>query len=331
MKVFLTGADGFIGSHLAEHLVRSGHEVQALAIYNSQGSWGWLDTLPADIKKELNVVLGDIRDPYHMNQLVAGQDAVMHLAALIAIPFSYVAPDMYVQTNVQGTLNLLNAARTHGVGRFIHTSTSEVYGTAQYVPMDEGHVLQGQSPYSASKIGADQMVRSFYSSFELPTLTIRPFNTYGPRQSARAVIPTIISQLAAGKKSINLGALTPTRDFTYVTDTARGFEKALHANSGFGEVTNLGVGFEVSIGQTFDIINELMGAGAVATEDANRIRPKNSEVERLFSDNTKAKTVLGWQPEIVGIEGFRVGLEKTIEWFSKPENLAHYRPDEYTV
>jgi NAD dependent epimerase/dehydratase len=331
MKVFLTGADGFIGSHLAEHLVRSGHEVKALAIYNSQGSWGWLDTLPADIKDSLEVVLGDIRDPYHMNQLAAGQDAIMHLAALIAIPFSYVAPDMYVQTNVQGTLNLLNAARTHNVGRFIHTSTSEVYGTAQYVPMDEGHMLQGQSPYSASKIGADQMVRSFYSSFELPTMTIRPFNTYGPRQSARAVIPTIISQLAAGKKSINLGALTPTRDFTYVTDTARGFEKALHATTGIGEVTNLGVGFEVTIGQTFDIINEIMGAGAVATEDPNRIRPKNSEVERLFSDNTKAKSVLGWQPEIVGIEGFRVGLEKTIEWFSKPENLAHYRPDEYTV
>jgi NAD dependent epimerase/dehydratase len=331
MKVFLTGADGFIGSHLAEHLVRSGHEVKALAIYNSQGSWGWLDTLPADIKSSLEVVLGDIRDPYHMNQLAAGQDAIMHLAALIAIPFSYVAPDMYVQTNVQGTLNLLNAARTHNVGRFIHTSTSEVYGTAQYVPMDEGHMLQGQSPYSASKIGADQMVRSFYSSFELPTMTIRPFNTYGPRQSARAVIPTIISQLAAGKKSINLGALTPTRDFTYVTDTARGFEKALHASSGIGEVTNLGVGFEVTIGQTFDIINEIMGAVAVATEDPNRIRPKNSEVERLFSDNTKAKSVLGWQPEIVGIEGFRVGLEKTIEWFSKPENLAHYRPDEYTV
>jgi NAD dependent epimerase/dehydratase len=331
MKVFLTGADGFIGSHLAEHLVRSGHEVKALAIYNSQGSWGWLDTLQADIKDSLEVVLGDIRDPYHMNQLAAGQDAIMHLAALIAIPFSYVAPDMYVQTNVQGTLNLLNAARANGVSRFIHTSTSEVYGTAQYVPMDEGHVLQGQSPYSASKIGADQMVRSFYSSFELPTMTIRPFNTYGPRQSARAVIPTIISQLAAGKKSINLGALTPTRDFTYVTDTARGFEKALHATTGIGEVTNLGVGFEVSIGQTFDIINEIMGAGAVATEDPNRIRPKNSEVERLFSDNTKAKSVLGWQPEIVGIEGFRVGLEKTIDWFSKPENLAHYRPDEYTV
>jgi len=305
--------------------------VTALAIYNSIGSWGWLDTLPAEIKSQLNVVMGDIRDPYHMNQLVKGQDAVLHLAALIAIPFSYVAPDLYVQTNIQGTLNLLNAARTHDVNRFIHTSTSEVYGTAQYVPMDEGHVLQGQSPYSASKIGADQMVKSFYSSFQLPTLTIRPFNTYGPRQSARAVIPTIISQLAAGKKEINLGSLTPTRDFTYVTDTAKGFEKALHATTGFGEVTNLGVGFEVSIGETFNIINDIMGAGAVATEDANRIRPKNSEVERLFSDNTKAKTVLQWEPEIKGIEGFRVGLEKTIEWFTDPTNLAKYRPDEYTV
>ncbi len=331
MKVFLTGADGFIGSHLAEELVRAGHEVKALCIYNSIGSHGWLDTIDPEVKKHMEIVLGDIRDPYHMNELVRGQEAVMHLAALIAIPFSYVAPDMYVQTNIQGTLNLLNAARNHDVNRFIHTSTSEVYGTAQYVPMDEGHVLQGQSPYSASKIGADQMVKSFYSSFELPTLTIRPFNTYGPRQSARAVIPTIISQLAACKKEINLGALTPTRDFTYVTDTAKGFERALHATTGFGEVTNLGVGFEVSIGETFNIINELMGAGAVATEDPNRIRPKNSEVERLFSDNTKAKSVLNWEPEIRGIEGFRVGLGKTIEWITNPANLAKYRPDEYTV
>jgi NAD dependent epimerase/dehydratase len=331
MKVFLTGADGFIGSHLAEELVRAGHEVKALAIYNSIGSWGWLDTLPKDVKDSMEVVMGDIRDPYHMAQLVKGQQAVLHLAALIAIPFSYVAPDLYVQTNISGTLNLLNAARDAGVERFIHTSTSEVYGTAQYVPMDEGHVLQGQSPYSASKIGADQMVRAFYSSFELPTITIRPFNTYGPRQSARAVIPTIISQLAAGKKEINLGSLTPTRDFTYVTDTAKGFEKALHATTGFGEVTNLGVGFEVSIGQTFDIINEIMGAGAVATEDPNRVRPANSEVERLFSDNTKAKSVLKWEPEIKGVEGFRAGLEKTVEWFTDPANLAKYRPDEYTV
>ena len=331
MKVFLTGADGFIGSHLAEELVRAGHEVKALAIYNSIGSWGWLDTLPKEVKDSMEVVMGDIRDPYHMAQLVKGQQAVLHLAALIAIPFSYVAPDLYVQTNISGTLNLLNASRDAGVERFIHTSTSEVYGTAQYVPMDEGHVLQGQSPYSASKIGADQMVRAFYSSFELPTITIRPFNTYGPRQSARAVIPTIISQLAAGKKSINLGSLTPTRDFTYVTDTAKGFEKALHATTGFGEVTNLGVGFEVSIGQTFDIINDIMGAGAVATEDPNRVRPANSEVERLFSDNTKAKSVLNWEPEIKGVEGFRAGLEKTVEWFTDPANLAKYRPDEYTV
>ncbi|AOY56531.1 MAG: hypothetical protein RI933_1223 [Actinomycetota bacterium] len=331
MKVFLTGADGFIGSHLAEELVRSGHQVRALCIYNSIGSHGWLDTIDKDVKANMEIVMGDIRDPYHMAQLAKGQQAIMHLAALIAIPFSYVAPDLYVQTNIQGTLNLLNAARDAGIERFIHTSTSEVYGTAQYVPMDEGHVLQGQSPYSASKIGADMMVKSFYTSFELPTLTIRPFNTYGPRQSARAVIPTIISQLAAGKKEINLGSLTPTRDFTYVTDTAKGFERALHASTGFGEVTNLGVGFEVTIGQTFDIINELMGAGAVATEDPNRIRPANSEVERLFSNNEKAKTVLGWEPEIKGVEGFRAGLAKTIDWFTNPVNLAKYRPDEYTV
>ena len=331
MKVFLTGADGFIGSHLAEELVNAGHQVKALCIYNSIGSHGWLDTIDPKVKSQMEIVMGDIRDPYHMAQLVKGQDAILHLAALIAIPFSYVAPDMYVQTNIQGTLNLLNAARDAGVGRFIHTSTSEVYGTAQYVPMDEGHILQGQSPYSASKIGADMMVNSFYTSFELPTITIRPFNTYGPRQSARAVIPTIISQLAAGMKSINLGALTPTRDFTYVSDTAKGFEKALHATTGFGEVTNLGVGFEVTIGETFNIINDIMGAGAVATEDPNRIRPKNSEVERLFSDNTKAKTVLNWEPEIKGIEGFRAGLEKTVEWFTNPVNLAKYRPDEYTV
>jgi NAD dependent epimerase/dehydratase len=331
MKVFLTGADGFIGSHLAEELVRAGHQVKALCIYNSIGSHGWLDTISPEVKSQMEIVMGDIRDPYHMAQLVKGQDAILHLAALIAIPFSYVAPDMYVQTNIQGTLNLLNAARDAGVSRFIHTSTSEVYGTAQYVPMDEGHILQGQSPYSATKIGADMMVKSFYSSFELPTITIRPFNTYGPRQSARAVIPTIISQLASGMKSVNLGALTPTRDFTYVTDTAKGFEKALHATTGFGEVTNLGVGFEVSIGETFNIINDIMGAGAVATEDPNRIRPANSEVERLFSDNTKAKTVLGWEPEIKGLDGFRVGLEKTVEWFTNPVNLAKYRPTEYTV
>ena len=331
MKILLTGADGFIGSHLAEELVREGHEVRAIVIYNSLDSWGWLDTVPREITSQIEIIPGDIRDPALMMSSVAGCDAVLHLAALIAIPYSYVAPDLYVQTNVQGTLNLLNAARTAEVSRFIHTSTSEVYGTAQYVPMDEAHPLQGQSPYSATKIGADQMVNSFFTSFQLPTITIRPFNTFGPRQSARAVIPTIISQLAAGSTQVQLGALSPTRDFTYVSDTAKGFTAALRATAGFGEVINLGAGFEVSIEDTFRTIAEVMGSDAVATEDPQRLRPKNSEVERLFSNNAKAKELLGWQPELVGLEGFREGLSRTVDWFTQPANLARYRTDSYTV
>lgn len=331
MKVLLTGADGFIGSHLAEALVRAGHEVKALVIYNSLDSWGWLDSAPGDILSEIEVLPGDIRDPALMMSAVAGRDAVLHLAALIAIPYSYVAPDLYVQTNVQGTLNLLNAARAAEVTRFVHTSTSEVYGTARFVPMDENHPLQGQSPYSASKIGADQMVGSFYTSFGLPTVTVRPFNTFGPRQSARAVIPTIISQIAAGKKSIQLGALTPTRDFTYVSDTVGGFLAALDSAHGVGEVVNLGAGFEVSIGDTFATIAEVMGSDAVAIEDPNRLRPVNSEVERLFSNNAKAKELFGWSPELAGLDGFREGLARTAEWFVDPANLAHYRTDKYTV
>jgi NAD dependent epimerase/dehydratase len=331
MKVLLTGADGFIGSHLAEELVRDGHEVRAIVIYNSLDSRGWLDTVPADVVSQMEIIPGDIRDPALMMSSVAGRDAVLHLAALIAIPYSYVAPDLYVQTNVQGTLNLLNASRTAGVSRFIHTSTSEVYGTARYVPMDEAHPLQGQSPYSATKIGADQMVNSFYTSFQLPTITIRPFNTFGPRQSARAVIPTIISQIAAGKKSIQLGALSPTRDFTYVSDTAKGFTAALRSDAGVGETINLGAGFEVSISDTFAAIAEVMGSDAVATEDPQRIRPENSEVERLFSNNAKAKELLGWQPELAGLDGFRTGLARTAEWFQDPANLARYRTDAYTV
>jgi nucleoside-diphosphate-sugar epimerase len=236
-----------------------------------------------------------------------------------------------VQTNVQGTLNLLNAARAHDVSRFIHTSTSEVYGTAQFVPMDESHPLQGQSPYSASKIGADQMVNAFYTSFRLPTVTIRPFNTFGPRQSARAVIPTIISQLSSGKRQIQLGALSPTRDFTYVSDTVKGFTAALNSTAGLGEVINLGAGFEVSIEDTFNLIAEVMGVEAVATQDPQRLRPENSEVERLFSNNSKAKRVLGWQPEMSGRDGFREGLSRTIDWFSDSANLARYRIDAYTV
>lgn len=305
--------------------------MRAIVIYNSLDSWGWLDSAPSEITSQVEVVPGDIRDPALMMSAVAGCDAVLHLAALIAIPYSYVAPDLYVQTNIQGTLNLLNAARTAGVSRFIHTSTSEVYGTARYVPMDEGHPLQGQSPYSATKIGADQMVNSFFTSFELPTVTIRPFNTFGPRQSARAVIPTIISQIAAGKKSIQLGALSPTRDFTYVSDTVGGFLAALSSPAGVGEVINLGAGFEVSIGQTFDLIAELMDSDAVATEDPKRVRPENSEVERLFSNNGKALDLLGWKPELLGIEGFREGLGRTIDWFSDPANLARYRTDNYVV
>jgi NAD dependent epimerase/dehydratase len=331
MKVLLTGADGFIGSHLAEELVRDGHDVRAIVVYNSLDSWGWLDTIPDEVVSQIEVVPGDIRDPALMMSAVAGREAVLHLAALIAIPYSYVAPDLYVQTNVQGTLNLLNAARAAEVTRFIHTSTSEVYGTARYVPMDEGHPLQGQSPYSASKIGADQMVNSFFTSFGLPAVTIRPFNTFGPRQSARAVIPTIISQIAAGKKSIQLGALSPTRDFTYVPDTAKGFTAALRSTGGVGETINLGAGFEVSIADTFAAIAEVMGSDAEVTEDPRRVRPENSEVERLFSDNSKARETIGWQPEYAGIEGFKRGLAETAEWFQDPANLARYRTDAYTV
>jgi NAD dependent epimerase/dehydratase len=331
MKALLTGADGFIGSHLAEALVRAGHDVKALVIYNSLDSWGWLDSVPKDILSQIEVLPGDIRDPALMMSAVADRDAVLHLAALIAIPYSYVAPDLYVQTNVQGTLNLLNAARAADIGRFIHTSTSEVYGTARFVPMDESHPLQGQSPYSASKIGADQMVNSFYSSFGLRAVTVRPFNTYGPRQSARAVIPTIISQVAAGKKSILLGALTPTRDFTFVSDTVGGFLAALDSTAGVGEVVNLGAGFEVSIGTTFATIAEVMGSDAVATEDPNRMRPANSEVERLFSNNAKAQELFGWSPALAGLDGFREGLSRTVDWFLDPANLAHYRTNAYTV
>jgi NAD dependent epimerase/dehydratase len=331
MKVLVTGADGFIGSHLAEALVRAGHEVRAIVVYNSLDSWGWLDSAPQEITSEMEIIPGDIRDPALMMSAVAGCDAVLHLAALIAIPYSYVAPDLYVQTNVQGTLNLLNAARAAGISRFIHTSTSEVYGTARYVPMDEEHPLQGQSPYSASKIGADQMANSFFTSFQLPVVTIRPFNTYGPRQSARAVIPTIISQLAAGKKRVELGALTPTRDFTFVADTVAGFIAALESTAGAGEVINLGAGFELSIGDTFAAIADVMNSDAVPAEDPQRLRPAGSEVERLFSNNSKAREILGWQPELRGIEGFKIGLSQTVDWFSDPGNLARYRTNAYTV
>jgi len=331
MKILVTGADGFIGSHLTEMLVRKGYDVRAFVLYNSFNSWGWLDECGEDIAGKFEVFAGDIRDPYGVKKAMQGCDAVLHLAALIGIPYSYHSPDTYVDTNIKGTLNIVQAARELGIGKVVHTSTSEVYGTAQFVPITEEHPLQGQSPYSASKIGADQIALSFYTSFETPVAVLRPFNTYGPRQSARAVIPTLISQIAAGKKEIQLGATTPTRDFSYVTDTAAGFIQALESKEIIGTVTNLGSGFEISIGKTAELIASLMGATVTFTTDNNRIRPEKSEVERLFASYEKAKQRMGWEPEHGGEEGFKKGLMKTIEWFSNPKNLSRYKIDNYAI
>ncbi|MDH6256019.1 NAD-dependent 4,6-dehydratase LegB [Aurantimicrobium minutum] len=331
MKVLLTGSDGFIGSHLAEKLVREGHEVTALCIYNSFNSYGWIDQIQSDIRSQINLVLGDIRDASQVRSLVKGKDCVLNLAALIAIPYSYVAPDSYVQTNIQGTLNLLNAAREWDIQKFVHTSTSEVYGTAKFVPIDESHPLQGQSPYSASKIAADQLVYSYFSSFDLPAMILRPFNTFGPRQSARAVIPTIISQLSAGKTEISLGSLTPTRDFTYVSDTVSGFIAAMNSKGTDGEVINLGTGYEISIEETLKTIARLMDVEVELVSDPVRMRPENSEVERLLSDNSKAARMLSWSPQMSGQEGLEQGLKKTIDWFSEASNLRMYNVDNYVV
>lgn len=328
-RILVTGADGFIGSHLTEALVRDGYDVRALVLYNSFNQWGWLDRCAADVKGQFEVSPGDVRDPHCVRTAVAGCDAVCHLAALIAIPYSYIAPDSYVDTNVKGTLNVLQVVRDLGVKRMVHTSTSEVYGTARFVPITEEHPLQGQSPYSASKIGADQIAQSFFSSFGTPVVTLRPFNTYGPRQSARAVIPTIISQIGAGKRQIKLGSLHPTRDFSFVTDTVRGFTSALKADGVVGEVINVGSGFEISIADTVHLIAEVMNTSVeIVVEDA-RQRPANSEVERLWADTGKAKMLMGWAPEYGDVEGFKKGLARTIEWFRNPENLALYKIDLY--
>ncbi|WP_319245022.1 NAD-dependent 4,6-dehydratase LegB [uncultured Propionivibrio sp.] len=325
MAILITGADGFIGSHLTEALVRAGHDVRAFTLYNSFNSWGWLDQCAADVKGAFEVFSGDIRDPNGVRTAMKGCDAVLHLAALIAIPYSYHSPDTYVDTNIKGTLNVLQAARDLGVAKVVHTSTSEVYGTARFVPITEEHPLQGQSPYSASKIGADQIALSFYASFGTPVHVLRPFNTYGPRQSARAVIPTIITQIASGQRSIKLGAVRPTRDFNYVADTVRGFMAALDSPRGLGEVVNIGSNFEVSIGETAQTIAELMGADIQIVVDNDRLRPEKSEVERLWADNTKAFDLLGWRPAYAGLAGFRRGLTETIAWFSEPQNLCQYK------
>jgi dTDP-glucose 4,6-dehydratase len=330
-KVLVTGADGFIGSHLVECLIGRGYSVRAFVQYNSFNSWGWLDRSPRVIRDGLDVFAGDIRDPHGVHEAMRECDFVIHLAALIAIPYSYHSPDTYVDTNVKGTLNVVQAARDFGVKKVVHTSTSEVYGTAQFVPITEEHPLCGQSPYSATKIAADQIALSFYHSFGTPVVVIRPFNTYGPRQSTRAVIPTIITQIAGGARRIRLGAQHPTRDFSYVADTVEGFIAALESDRGIGEVINLGSGFEISIGDTLNLIAELMGVQVQAEEEAVRLRPTNSEVNRLFADNSKALRLLGWHPSYGKLDGFRRGLTETIRWFSDPGNLNVYKPDRYTL
>jgi NAD dependent epimerase/dehydratase len=330
-KILITGADGFIGSHLTEALVRAGYQTKAFVLYNSFNSWGWLDHCAPDVKGNFQVFAGDIRDPHGVKEAMKGCDAVLHLAALIAIPYSYHSPDTYVDTNVKGMLNILQAARELGVSRLIHTSTSEVYGTAKFVPITETHPLQGQSPYSATKIAADQLAFSFYSSFNLPVVTVRPFNTYGPRQSARAVIPTIITQIASGQRRIKLGAVSPTRDFNFVEDTVAGFRAALDSHAGVGEVINLGSNFEISIADTTWLIAEIMGASIELVSVEDRVRPANSEVERLWADNCRAKELFNWSPAYSGLAGLKRGLTETIEWFSKPENLRSYKAGIYNI
>lgn len=324
-RVMVTGADGFIGSHLTEALVKKGEKVKAFCYYNSFGTWGWLDTLAPEIKNEIEIFMGDIRDPHGVQVAMQGQQTVYHLAALIAIPFSYHSPDSYVDTNVKGTLNVLNAAKDLGVSRLLVTSTSEVYGTAQYVPIDEKHPYQGQSPYSATKIGADRLAESFYRSFSLPVTIVRPFNTYGPRQSARAVIPTIITQLLAGRQQIHLGSLHPTRDFNYVKDTAAGFISIAGSEEAVGQELNIATGREISIGHLAEeLIRQINPAAAIVCDD-DRLRPEKSEVERLLGSAEKLKKLTGWQPAYT----FEEGLAETIEWIKY--NMDSYKTDRYNL
>lgn len=326
-KILVTGADGFIGSHLVETLIARGHDVRAFVYYNSFNSWGWLDTLPAEQLKKLDVFAGDIRDPNGVLTSMKGCDVVFHLAALIAIPFSYHSPDSYVDTNIKGTLNILQAARQCNIERVLVTSTSEVYGTAQYVPIDEKHPYQGQSPYSATKIGADRMAESFYRSFDLPVTIVRPFNTFGPRQSARAVIPTIITQLLSGENEIQLGSLEPTRDFNYVIDTAEGFIALAESDLAIGEEVNIATGAERSIGDLANFLVKELNPAASIRHDEERVRPDKSEVDRLLGDNTKISKLTDWAPE----HDLESGLVETIAWFKQPGNLSRYKEWLYNI
>jgi len=324
-NVLITGADGFIGSHLTEMLTKRDARVKALSYYNSFNYWGWLEDI--DCLNDIEVLTGDVRDPHYCKRIIQDVDIIFHLAALIAIPYSYVAPDNYVDTNVRGTLNICQAALETGCKRVIHTSTSEVYGTAPYVPIDEKHPLQPQSPYSASKIGADAMAKSFFNAFELPLTIARPFNTYGPRQSARAVIPTIITQIASGKKQIRIGDLTPTRDLTYVDDICRGFIAVAECEKAIGETVNIGSNYEISIGELFNLIQEIMESDVEAVSEKARFRPGKSEVYRLWCDNTKINELTGFKPKFP----IREGLERTIAWFTISENLKKYKTNIYNV
>lgn len=325
VKILVTGADGFIGSHLTEELVKKGYEVKAFVYYNSFNTWGWLDTLPSSIKEHVEVFQGDIRDPYGVKEAMKGCNVVFHLAALIAIPFSYHSPDAYVDTNIKGTLNVLQAARELDIERVLVTSTSEVYGTAQYVPIDEKHPYQGQSPYSATKIGADRLAESFYRSFSLPVTIVRPFNTYGPRQSARAVIPTIITQLLAGKKEIQLGSLTPTRDFNYVKDTANGFIEIYKSDKTIGEEINIATQQEISIGELATELISQINPKARIMCDEQRLRPEKSEVNRLLGSNEKIIKLTEWRPQYT----FSEGIAETIEFLRK--NMDKYKTDIYNI
>ncbi len=326
-KVLVTGSDGFIGSHLVEMLLKEGYSVRAFVYYNSFNSWGWLDTFSKDQLGSIEVVTGDIRDPNGVRQAVKGMDTIFHLAALIGIPFSYHSPDSYIDTNVKGTLNILQASTDENVSKIIVTSTSEVYGTAQYVPIDEKHPLQGQSPYSASKIGADKIAESFYRSFGTPVVTARPFNTFGPRQSARAVIPTIITQLLSGEKTVKLGSTHPTRDLNYVSDTCAGFIALANCEKAIGQEINIGSGKEISIGDLAKMIISRVNPDAQVISDDDRIRPKESEVERLLCDNSLIRELTGWEPAV----SLEEGIQRTIEWFKDPDNLRGYKTDIYNV
>ena len=327
----VTGADGFIGSHLVELLLSKGYSVRAFCLYNSASSLGWLDSISPDVLSHVDVVLGDIRDPLSVRQAMINCDVVFHLAALIAIPYSYIAPSSYIDTNIHGTLNVVQAARELGVSRVVHTSTSETYGSAQFVPITEDHPQVGQSPYAASKIGADQIALSYWRSFETPVAVLRPFNTYGPRQSARAVIPTIITQIASGQRRIRLGALSPTRDFNYVADTCEAFLAIANCDEALGRVVNAASNFEISIGDTAALIAEVMNTEVEILADEQRMRPQGSEVNRLFGSNNLMHHLTGVHPSFGGLDGFRRGLARTAEWFSDPSNLAFYRPGTYSV